>query len=158
MLKGNQSMRRAHFLLGLAALLTTGAVAAVATYAPEARKATLYKNPQCSCCEGYADYLRGNGFDVTVKPTNDLATISHDAGVPERLQGCHTMFVDGYVIDGHVPVGIVRRLLSERPQIKGVALPGMPAGSPGMGGTKTEPFVVYTLPKDGGSPTIYAKE
>lgn len=151
-------MRRAPFLLGLAALLMTGAVAAVATYAPEARKATLYKNPQCSCCEGYADYLRGNGFDVTVKPTHDLATISTTAGVPERLQGCHSMFVDGYVIDGHVPVNIVRRLLSERPKIAGITLPGMPAGSPGMGGAKTAPFVVYALPKDGGVPTVYARE
>ncbi|MPZ31337.1 MAG: CopG family transcriptional regulator [Rhodospirillales bacterium] len=154
-------MRRAPFLLGLAALLTTGAVATVATvatYAPEARKATLYKNPQCSCCEGYADYLRGNGFDVTVKPTHDLATISTNAGVPERLQGCHSMFIDGYVIDGHVPVDIVRRLLSERPKIAGITLPGMPAGSPGMVGAKTAPFVVYALPKDGGAPTVYAKE
>ncbi len=126
--------------------------------ADDARKAVLYKNPQCSCCEGYADYLRGNGFDVTVKPTHDLAMISQKAGVPEQLEGCHTMFIDGYVIDGHVPVGIVRRLLTERPEIKGITLPGMPAGSPGMTGQKTAPFVVYALPKDGGAPTVYAKE
>ena len=126
--------------------------------AEEVRKATLYKNPQCGCCEGYATYLRGNGFDVTVKPTNDLTMISQKAGVPERLQGCHTMFIDGYVIDGHVPVGIVRRLLAERPPIKGITLPGMPQGSPGMVGTKTAPFIVYALPKDDGTPTVYAQE
>ncbi|MBI2741064.1 MAG: DUF411 domain-containing protein [Rhodospirillales bacterium] len=68
------------------------------------------------------------------------------------------MFVDGYVIDGHVPVAIVQRLLTERPSIKGITLPGMPAGSPGMTGTKTAPFVLYALPKDGGAPTVYAKE
>jgi hypothetical protein len=147
-------MRRRLFL-AFTAFLTAGASAA---HAQELRKAILYKSPQCTCCEGYADYLRGNGFVVSVKPTHDLATISHDAGVPDKLQGCHTMFVDGYVIDGHVPVGIVRRLLAERPPIKGITLPGMPAGSPGMTGTKTAPFVVYALPKDGGAPTVYAKE
>jgi hypothetical protein len=65
----------------------------------------LYGHPQCSCCEGYAAYLRQNAFVVDVKPTNDLAEISRKAGVPETLQGCHTMFVSGYVVDGHVPVG-----------------------------------------------------
>jgi Protein of unknown function, DUF len=63
-------------------------------------RATLYKNPQCSCCEAYAAYLRKNGFEVDERPTNDLAEISHKAGVPEKFQGCHTMFVDGYVVDG----------------------------------------------------------
>ena len=139
----------------LAALLVTGMAAARAEDTP---KATLYKSPQCGCCEGYADYLRGNGFDITVVPTHDLASISRKAGVPSNLEGCHTMLVDGYVVDGHVPLNIVRRVLSQRPPIKGVTLPGMPAGSPGMGGDKTEPFVVYALPKDGGPPFVYAKE
>ena len=64
-------------------------------------QATLYKNPQCTCCEGYARYLDNNGFQVDVRPTNDLAEISRNAGVPEDLEGCHTMFVGGYVVDGH---------------------------------------------------------
>lgn len=145
-------MRRRIFLVVTAVLMAGSASA----HAEDARKAILYKNPQCTCCEGYADYLRGNGFDVTVKPTYDLTTISQKAGVPEALQGCHTMFVDGYVIDGHVPVAVVQRLLTERPSIKGITLPGMPAGSPGMVGTKTAPFVVYALPKNGGAPTAYA--
>jgi hypothetical protein len=148
-------MRRTCFFI-LAALLMTGGAA---THAQEAPKATLYKNPQCTCCEGYATYLRlGGSFDVTVKSTNDLAMISRDAGVPEQFEGCHTMFIDGYVIDGHVPIDIVRRLLTERPSIAGITLPGMPAGSPGMLGAKTAPFVVYALPKDGGAPTVYARE
>lgn len=151
--KGGQTMRRA-LLIVLIAFLTAGAAA----HAQEARKAILYKSPQCTCCDGYAAYLRGNGFDVTVRPTYDLATISQKAGVPEQLEGCHTMFIEGYVIDGHVPVGIVRRLLAERPPIKGITLPGMPAGSPGMTGTKTALFVVYALPEDGGAPTVYARE
>ena len=121
-------------------------------------QATLYKNPQCSCCERYAAYLRENGFQIDVKPTNDLAEISSKAGVPEKLQGCHTMFVDGYVVDGHVPVNVVRKLLSERPPIAGITLPGMPMGSPGMTGHKTQTFVIYAVTKDGRPPTVYATE
>jgi len=118
--------------------------------------ATLYKNPQCSCCEGYARYLRRHGFQVDVTPTNDLAEISQKAGVPEEYQGCHTMFIEGYVVDGHVPVEIIQKLLSERPAIAGVTLPGMPEGSPGMVGTKTAPFVIYAVTKDRKEPTVYA--
>jgi len=120
--------------------------------------ATLYKNPQCSCCEGYVAYLRRNGFEVDVKPTNDLAQISQKAGVPEQMQGCHTMFVDGYVVDGHVPINIVRKLLSEKPPVAGITLPGMPLGSPGMGGEKEGPFTVYAITKDGAPPNVYATE
>lgn len=119
-------------------------------------KATLYKNPQCSCCEGYAAYLRANGFAVDVKPTNDLAEISQKAGVPENLQGCHTMFINNYVVDGHVPVNVIQKLLSERPAIAGITLPGMPQGSPGMTGTKSGPFIIYAVTKDGAAPTVYA--
>jgi hypothetical protein len=121
-------------------------------------RATLYKDPQCGCCEGYATYLRQNGFQIDVKPTNDLAQISRDAGVPENLQGCHTMFVDGYVVDGHVPVKAVRKLLSERPAIAGITLPGMPEGSPGMTGRKSGPFTIYAVTKDGAAPAVYATE
>jgi hypothetical protein len=124
----------------------------------EPTAATLYKDPQCGCCQGYAEYLSDNGFTVEVVPTDELAEISRQAGVPEGFQGCHTMFVDGYVVDGHVPVEVVRRLLQEKPDIVGIALPGMPAGSPGMSGLKSAPFVVYSLSKDGGMPAIYAVE
>jgi len=120
--------------------------------------ATLYKNPQCTCCEGYAAYLRQNGFVVDVKPTNDLAEISRKAGVPEDIQGCHTMFVDGYVVDGHVPVDVIQKLLTERPAIAGITLPGMPTGSPGMTGRKSGPFTIYAVTKDGAPPTVYASE
>lgn len=129
-----------------------------ADHPQEGLQATLYKSSQCGCCEGYARYLRSNGFDVTVKATNDLAAVSSKAGVPSELEGCHTMFIDDYVVAGHVPVEIIRKLLSERPSLVGVTLPGMPEGSPGMSGTKTAPFVVYGLPKDGSAPTVYASE
>lgn len=120
--------------------------------------AIMYKNPSCSCCETYAAYLEKNGFEVEMKPSNDLTQISTAAGVPEQLQGCHTIKVDGYVIDGFVPVDIVQKMLTERPAITGIALPGMPMGSPGMGGSKTEPFTVYAFTADGLAPTVYAVE
>ena len=119
---------------------------------------TLYKNPQCGCCENYAAYLRENSFTVDVKPTNDLAEISREAGVPEEFEGCHTAFIDGYVVDGHVPVGTIQKLLSERPAIAGITLPGMPMGSPGMNGAKTGPFTIFAVTKDGAAPTVYATE
>jgi len=147
-------MKRRTFALG--AILALFAVPLRAIAAPI--KATLYKNPQCSCCEGYAAYLRDNGFDVEVKPTNDLAEISRKAGVPEQMEGCHTAFIDGYVVDGHVPVAVIEKLLTERPAIAGITLPGMPMGSPGMAGEKTEPFTVYAVTKDGKDPTVYATE
>lgn len=136
-------------VLGVAGYLTLGANAL-------AEEVTLYKNPQCGCCEGYADYLRENGFTVTVKPTHDLVPLSRAAGIPDNFQGCHLSVIDGYVVSGHVPVATVNRLLTERPDIKGVTLPGMPQGSPGMSGVKTEPFRIYTV--GDGAPQLYATE
>ena len=147
-------------LIGLANLGTAGAAAILAmslNAAPAAaQEATLYKNPQCGCCESYADYLRENGFTVEVKPTHDLAQISRDAGIPDDFQGCHLAFVDGYAVSGHVPIETVRRVLDERPAIKGVTLPGMPTGSPGMGGRKSAPFTIYEIGSE--TPRVYATE
>ena len=137
-------------------LLSVIAATSVAS-AGEERSAILYKNPECSCCESYADYLRDNGFEVTVRPTHDLSLIKERHGVPDSLQGCHTTLVDGYVIEGHVPVDTVDRLLSERPEITGISLPGMPQGSPGMTGRKTEPFEIYQF-APASSPSIYVVE
>jgi hypothetical protein len=134
----------------LTAMLMAMAVPAPALAAPIAAK--LYKSPQCDCCEGYAAYLRQNGFAVKVMPTNDLAEISRAAGVPAELEGCHTMFLEGYVVDGHVSVAAIRKLLAEKPRIAGITLPGMPAGSPGMSGAKTGPWTVYAVSKDGARP------
>jgi len=119
--------------------------------------ATLYKNPHCSCCEVYADYLRQNRFEVDVKETSDLEVLTLKAGVPEQLEGHHIMFVDNYVVVGHVAAGVVKKLLTERPNIVGVAIPGMPAGVPGMGGEKAGPVSIYAVTKDQ-APTVYAVE
>jgi len=121
---------------------------------------TLYKNPQCSCCEGYASYLRDNGYTVKVKATHDLALIRKQAGIPKDIEGCHTSMIDSYVVEGHVPVATLNKLLKERPDIKGISLPGMPQGSPGMTGTKSEPFKIYQFSKDttNREPKVYAVE
>jgi hypothetical protein len=116
----------------------------------------LYKTPGCECCDGYAAYLGQNGFKVTVKETSDLAAISGKAGIPADLQGCHTAFIGDYVIDGHVPVEAVRKLLADHPPVKGLTLPGMPPGSPGMSGTKAEPFTVYAIDRQG-QKSVYMK-
>nr|WP_235911713.1 DUF411 domain-containing protein [Mesorhizobium xinjiangense] len=124
----------------------------------EAQEVMLYKNPQCGCCEGYADYLRDNGFTVTVEPTHELAPMSRKAGIPDDVQGCHLSMIEGYAVSGHVPVDTVRKLLSERPDITGVTLPGMPLGSPGMGGEKQGPFEILAVSKPGEVTGVYARE
>jgi len=121
-----------------------------------AQTAILYKNPQCQCCDAYAKVLQRSGIAVTVKETTALAALKREHGVPEPLQGCHTLLIDCYVVEGHVPVTAVKRLLAERPAIRGISLPGMPAGSPGMDGEKTEPFTVYEI--GDGTPKVFARE
>jgi hypothetical protein len=119
-------------------------------------KATLYKDPQCGCCAEYAKYLGQNGFDLQVVETFDLPSVKREHGVPEALEGCHTTLVEGYVVEGHVPVDIIKRLLAEKPAIKGISLPGMPPGSPGMDGDKAAPFTIYEIGE--GAPKVYATE
>lgn len=126
---------------------------AASTHA-EDKVATLYKNPQCGCCEAYADYLRENGFKVTVVATHDLTLIKRRHGVPEPLDGCHTTLIDKYVVEGHVPIRSLNRLLSKRPDVDGISLPGMPQGSPGMSGQKSGPFLIQQF-ADGETKLFY---
>jgi hypothetical protein len=128
----------------------------VAVTRAEGINATMYKNPQCGCCEQYAKYLRRNGFNVTVKATHNMSLTSRQSGVPEQLAGCNTMLVGGYVVEGHVPVSAINKLLAERPNIKGISLPGMPEGSPGMTGRKSEPFTIYEI--SDGEAKVFAVE
>src|SRR5262245_3486640 len=100
----------------------------------EPLQGTLYKSPDCTCCEGHAQYLKRNGIRVSMIEAPDLSTVKKEHGVPVELEGCHTILLDGYVIEGHVSINSIRKLLHERPAIKGISLPGMPSGTPGMGG------------------------
>jgi hypothetical protein len=142
--------RRSTALLAalLTALLSTQAFAAQTMV-------TLYKNLQCTCCEAYAKFLEEQGFTVEVKPVRDLHSIDQKAGVPEALEGCHTSFIDGYVVIGHVPVGAIRKLLAERPKIVGISIPGMPANLPGMPGPRSHPVAIHEIATDGSTSKIF---
>jgi len=122
----------------------------------EENEATLYKQPFCSCCDGHAEHLRANGFKVTVVETQNMTPIKQKHGVPQEFEGCHSIEVGGYVVEGHVPAKLIRKLLKERPPIRGISLPGMPDGSPGMSGTKREPFVIYEISESRGK--VFATE
>lgn len=132
----------------LAALLSTQAIAAPTNV-------TLYKNLQCTCCEAYVKFLEEQGFRVEVKAVRDLHAIDQKAGVPEALEGCHTSFIDGYVVIGHVPIGAVHKLLAERPKIVGISIPGMPANLPGMPGPRSKPVAIYEIVADGSTSKVF---
>lgn len=121
------------------------ASAAVASAEP----VTIWRGPGCGCCDAYAEYLRGNGFEVDVIDDRNFDDRSVEAGVPERGIGCHLAMIDGYVVSGLVPAGIIARLLKERPAITGITLPGMPANAPGMAPAKTGTLKVYAFGPEG---------
>lgn len=109
----------------------------------------VHKGPNCGCCAGWAQHLKDNGFAVTVDESADLQVVRWRLGVPADLAACHTAEIDGYVIEGHVPALAVRRLLQERPKAIGLAVPGMPAGSPGMEGGLAQEYDVVLFGVDG---------
>jgi hypothetical protein len=159
-MRKDHTMKSLRNSLGRRAMLTLlvgGATALVATRsrADESKQVTLYKDPQCGCCEGYAEYLRGNGFTVTIVPTHDLPLLDEKYGIAADLSPCHISIIGNYVVGGHIPIEVVNRLLAEQPAITGITLPGMPMGSPGMTGRKTAPFTIYEIAKD--SRKVYAE-
>jgi hypothetical protein len=93
---------------------------------------TVYKDPNCGCCSKWVKHMEAAGHSVITANTKDMDSIKAALGVPDQLRSCHTAKVDGYVLEGHVPAADVERLLSERPEARGLAVPGMPTGSPGM--------------------------
>jgi hypothetical protein len=115
----------------------------------------VYKTPTCGCCKGWVESMEKSGFKVEVHDLPDLASIKHAAGVPDSLQACHTARIGGYVVEGHVPAADIRRLLAERPDVAGIATPGMPMGSPGMEGAYSDHYDVVTFGGSGRS-TVYA--
>lgn len=119
------------FTLGLA-LTTAIGFSSPLLAAGNTQTVHVYKSPTCGCCNDWIDHMEGNGFDVIATDSNNMNKIKVDAGLIRGLGSCHTAFVDGYVIEGHVPADDVKRLLSEAPQATGLSAPGMPAGSPGM--------------------------
>lgn len=137
------------------ALLWTLPAAAEATSSVE-----VWKSPNCGCCIDWVEHLQENGFSVKTNDTDQTALdqIKRMAGITDKLSSCHTGKVEGYVLEGHVPASDVKRLLAERPDAKGLTVPGMPIGSPGMEveGEPAEPFDVLLVKKDG-TTEVFAK-
>jgi hypothetical protein len=140
-------MRVAAAALAVLVLLPAMAVAA---------EITVYKSPYCGCCRAWVKHMKDHGHDMKTIEMEDLTAIKKMTGVAEPLQSCHTAVVDGYVIEGHVPAVDVARLLREKPKAKGLAVPGMPVGSPGMEGPQPEAYEVLLFQSDG-SATVYAR-
>lgn len=136
-------------LVVLSAILVGGA----AFHAQQARPGvTVYKTATCGCCSLWVEHLRKNGFDVKAVDVEDIQTVKTTYGVPASLGSCHTAVVGNYAIEGHVPADAVQRLLRERPDVAGIAVPGMPIGSPGMEvGDRKDPYSIMSFKRDGTS-------
>ncbi len=110
----------------------------------------VVKSPYCGCCTHWVEYLRAEGFEVRVVEAEDVTPTARRLGVPDDLRSCHTASVNGYAVEGHVPAADIRRLLEERPQAAGIAVPGMPVGSPGMEqGNRRQPYATILFRRDG---------
>jgi hypothetical protein len=133
-------MRAAAATLAMLVLLPAMAAAA---------EITVYKSPYCGCCGAWVTHMKEHGHDVKTVEMEDLTAIKKMTGVPASLQSCHTAVVGGYVIEGHVPASDVARLLAEKPKARGLAVPGMPVGSPGMEGPNPEAYEVLVFQADG---------
>ena len=132
-------MRNTHGIGRRAILAGMGALPLLLAAGTPARAAglplvTVTKDPGCGCCGAWADLAIEAGFEVEITEASDYVGMKRDAAVPENLWSCHTTRISGYIIEGHVPFAAIRQLLEQRPDINGIAVPGMPAGSPGMGG------------------------
>ena len=125
-------------------------------HAPRPR-ITVFKDPNCGCCKSWVEHLRKHGYDVATRDTTDVTPTKRTARVPEQLYSCHTAFVNGYVIEGHVPAADIDRLLKDKPRIAGIAVAGMPAGSPGMEmGGRVDHYDVMAFNRDG-STRVFAR-
>ena len=158
-------MRTARLFLPLGALILAACSSAPIapsawtygpTTAPSAVAAVkvieVFKSPACSCCHEWEAYLRGLGYTVKSVPTDDMAAVKAQYGLPQDTWSCHTAVIAGYAVEGHVPVEAIEDLLAERPAIDGIALPAMPPGSPGMPGAKEGPFEVLAVTDGAASP------
>lgn len=134
---------------GLAVLPAIGIADGTAPPPQFAGPITVYKSPTCGCCGNWVDYLRADGFRVTVIDRENMTEVKEKYGVGPALRSCHTAVVDGYVVEGHVPARDIRRLLSERPDVAGLTAPGMPQMSPGMLSIEPRGYDVLTFDDEG---------
>lgn len=140
-----------HLTLALLGSALAAPMAAIA-----APTLNVFKNPNCNCCGGWVEHMRDNGFDVAVTEVSDNGKAMEEHGVPSQLSSCHTATIGDYVIEGHVPAADVQRMLSEQPDIAGLATPGMPMGAPGMDMPNGTGYKVIAYSEDG-STSVYAE-
>ena len=142
----------------VASLALFGTIYIAAQQKPAAPLVEVFKSPTCGCCANWVEIMRKNGFIVRTTDLNDMTQIKKSRGVPADVQSCHTAVVNGYVIEGHVPPADVHRLLKEKPAVAGIAVGGMPIGSPGMESpyVKAEPYNVMSFDKSGAT-RVFAK-
>ena len=139
-------------IAAVSAALVVGATRSDAAPVPVV---TVYKSATCGCCSAWVKHLEANGFTVRSVDVDNLQEMKVASGVPGSLASCHTALVEGYVVEGHVPADLVKKMLQERPPISGLAVPGMPSGSPGMEGPRKDRYNVMAFEK-GGAVHVYA--
>lgn len=134
-----------------------GQYIAALTEVAQASEITVFRSPTCGCCGKWIEHMEAFGFQVKDNVTEDMAAVEQQYGVPDQLRSCHTAIANGYVIEGHIPAADVARLLTEKPDIAGIAVPGMPTGSPGMeSGDYVEPYSVISF-SDAGETAVFAE-
>ncbi len=130
-------------ILVLAALRVSSSSPVASSANLAGTKITVYKSPTCGCCANYVSYLKRSGLDVDVVTTTEMNAVKESNGVPTGYTSCHTSVIDNYVVEGHIPLETIGKLLQDRPSLSGITLPGMPAGTPGMPGVKQGTWSVY---------------
>ena len=133
--------------------LLLGGVALVLSFRPAPSdpeaEVVVYKSPTCGCCSLWVDHLEGAGFTVRAENVMDMAAVKHREGVPMDLSSCHTAIIGDYVFEGHIPARVIQGFLDEAPDLAGLAVPGMPIGSPGMEGSNPRPYDVIAFDSEG---------
>ena len=144
-------------LIGRGAAVLAGlAVPPLAAARPPGTPMVVYKDPSCGCCHDWVEIMRKAGFEVSTRDTAKMQAVKARYRVAAELVSCHTALVGGYVVEGHVPADLIRKMLREKPPVIGLAVPGMPMGSPGMEGPQKEAYDVLLF-SAGGKTTVYAK-
>ncbi len=147
--------------LAVAGLVATPLLARLAAAAPQPaaaqipRAMTVFKSPTCGCCKLWVDHVEKAGFKCTIRDFNDLNEVKKSFGIPSRLESCHTAQVGSYLVEGHVPADLIEKMLREKPDARGIAVPGMPIGSPGMEGGTPQRYQVLLFDKAGAT-RVYA--
>lgn len=118
---------------------------------------TVYKSPDCGCCSNWTNYVKRRGYEIKIIDTDNMAEIKDQYGIPDDLTSCHTTIIGDYFVEGHIPTEAIDKLLAERPDITGIALAGMPTGSPGMPGNRSASLEIYTVTHDAHAGEIFMK-